>query len=130
MYGWRFATTATLPIFTTHRAGVAVEEAALAQLNAQRTALLARITSDVISASTRAEAQRAAYLRYQNDILPQAVQVEQMAEDSYRLGQTGIVALLQALQASRDIRLRSLQSASDFQDALGELERVIGAPIP
>ena len=58
------------------------------------------------------------------------VQVEQMAEDSYRLCQTGIVALLQALQASRDTRLRSLQSASDFQDALGELERVIGAPLP
>ena len=53
-----------------------------------------------------------------------------MAEDSYRLGQTGLAALLQALQASRDIQLRSLQTASDFQDALSQLERAIGAPIP
>ena len=53
-----------------------------------------------------------------------------MAEDSYRLGQTGIAALLQALQASRDVQLRSLQTASDLQDALSELERAIGAPIP
>ena len=53
-----------------------------------------------------------------------------MAEDSYRLGQTGIAALLQALQASRDMRLRSLQTASDFQNALSELERAIGAPHP
>ena len=71
-----------------------------------------------------------AYLRSQNEILPLAQQVETMAEDSYRLGQTGIAALLQALQASRDIRLRSLQTASDFQDALGQLERALGAPLP
>ena len=77
-----------------------------------------------------ADAQRIAYLRYQSEILPLAQQVEVMAEDSYRLGQTGIAALLQALQASRDMRLRSLQTASDLQDALSQLERAIGAPIP
>jgi hypothetical protein len=33
-------------IFTTHRAGVQLEEAALAQLNAQRMAVLARITGE------------------------------------------------------------------------------------
>jgi cobalt-zinc-cadmium efflux system outer membrane protein len=130
MYGWRVAAAATIPIFTTHRAGVQLEEAALMQLNAQRMAVLARITGEVMSASAVADAQRTAYLRYQNEILPQAQQVELMAEDSYRLGQTGIAALLQALQASRDMRLRSLQTASDFQDALSQLERAIGAPIP
>jgi cobalt-zinc-cadmium efflux system outer membrane protein len=130
LYGWRVAASATLPLFTTHRAGVVLEEAALTQLNAQREAVLARITGEVTSASALADARRTAYLRYQTEILPQALQVEQMAEDSYRLGQSGIAALLQALQASRDTRLRSLQTASDLQDALGELERAIGAPLP
>jgi cobalt-zinc-cadmium efflux system outer membrane protein len=130
MYGWRVAAAATIPLFTSHRAGVVVEQAALAQLNAQREAVLARITGEVTSAAAAAEAQRIAYLRYQNEILPLAQQVETMAEDSYRLGQTGITALLQALQASRDMRLRSLQTAADFQDALSQLERAIGAPIP
>ena len=130
MYGWRVAATASIPIFTTRRAGVMLEEAALTELNAQRMAVLARITGEVMSASALADAQRAAYLRYQNEILPRAQQVELMAQDSYRLGQTGIAALLQALQASRDMQLRSLQTASDFQDALGQLERAIGAPIP
>jgi cobalt-zinc-cadmium efflux system outer membrane protein len=130
MYGWRLAASATIPVFTTHRAGVLVEQATLAQLNAQKAAVLARITGEVTSASTRADAQRLAYLRYQNEILPLAQQVETMAEDSYRLGQTGIAALLQALQASRDLRLRSIQTASDLQDALSELERAIGAPLP
>jgi outer membrane protein, heavy metal efflux system len=130
MYGWRLAAAITVPVFTSHRAGVQVEEASLAQLNAQRTALLTRISGEVMAAAQTAEAQRVAYVRYQNEILPLAQQVETMAQDSYRLGQTGIAALLQALQASRDIRLRSLQSASDFQDALGQLERAIGAPLP
>ena len=130
MYGWRVAAAATIPIFTTHRAGVLLEEAALAQLHAQRMAVLARVTGEVMAASEVADAQRMAYLRYQNEILPQAQQVETMAEDAYRLGQTGIAALLQALQASRDMRLRSLQTASDFQDALSQLERAIGAPVP
>jgi hypothetical protein len=56
--------------------------------------------------------------------------VERMAEDSYRLGQTGINAFLQALQASRDARLRSLQTAADLQTALVDLERAVGAPLP
>ena len=129
-YGWRVAAAAVIPIFTTHRAQLAVEQATLAQFNAQRTALLARITGEVTAASTVADAQRVAYLRYRDEILPLALDVERMAEDSYRLGQTGITALLQALQASRDMRLRSLQTAQAFQDALSELERVIGAPIP
>src|SRR6185503_2496475 len=44
MYGWRLAAAATIPIFTNHRAGILLEEAALTQLNAQRMAVLARIT--------------------------------------------------------------------------------------
>ena len=49
---------------------------------------------------------------------------------AYQLGQTGIAALLQALQASRDVRLRSLDAVSQFQTALADLERAIGAPLP
>jgi hypothetical protein len=107
-----------------------VEEATLAQLNAQHAAVLARVTGDVTSASALAEAERLTYLRYRDEILPQTQDVERMAEDSYRLGQTGIAALLQALQQSRQVRLQSLQTASDLQNALSDLERAIGAPIP
>ena len=69
-------------------------------------------------------------MRYRDVILPQAQQVEQLAQDSYQLGQTGIAALLQALQTSREVRLRSLDAISQFQTTLAELERAIGAPLP
>jgi outer membrane protein, heavy metal efflux system len=128
--GWRAAIGVVVPIFTRHRAGVLLEEATLTQLMAERDASLARITGEVTAAAVIADAQRQQYLRYRDQIIPQAQEVERLAEDSYRLGQTGIAAFLQALQASRDVRLRSLQAASDFHTALSDLERAIGAPLP
>lgn len=128
--GWRAAVAVAIPIFTRHRAGVRLEEITLQQILAERDATLARIGGEVTSAVAIADAQRQQFLRYRDQIIPQAVVVERMAEDSYRLGQTGITAFLQALQASRDVRLRSLQSASDLETALVDLERAIGAPLP
>ncbi len=129
-YGWRASLAITLPLLTTHKAGVAVEDATLAQLVAQRQAALSRIVGEVTAAAAAAEAQRQTYLRYRDAIVPQARQVEEMAQESYRLGQTGLAALLQALQASRDIRLRALDAGSQFQTGLADLERAIGAPLP
>jgi hypothetical protein len=71
-YGWRAGVALAVPIFTTHRAGVQVEQSTLEHLGALR----------------------------------------------------------QALQSSRDVRLRSLDAASQFQDSLADLERAIGAPLP
>jgi len=129
-YGWRAGAAVTLPLFTTHRAGVLVEQTTLEQLIAQRQATLVRIQGDVTAASQRAQAQRELYVRYRDQIIPQAMQVEQLAQDAYQLGQTGIAALLQALQATRDVRLRSLDAIDQFQTALADLERAIGAPLP
>jgi cobalt-zinc-cadmium efflux system outer membrane protein len=129
-YGWRAGIAVTLPLFASHKAGVTAEEARLAQLSAQRGAALLRIDGEVTAAAAIAEAQRQAYVQYRDVILPQAQEVEQLARSSYELGQTGIAALLQALQASRDVRLRSLEAVSQFQAALAELERAIGAPLP
>jgi len=127
--GWKAAVAVTMPIFTTHKAGVVLEESTLAQLTAERAATEARITSEVAAATTVADAQRQQYIRYRDQIIPQAVLVENMADDAYRLGQTGISAYLQALQATRDVRLRSLQAEADLQAALADLEQAMGAPL-
>jgi len=102
----------------------------LAQITLQRQATQLRIEGAVSAAAVTAEAHRLAYVRYRDVILPQAQEVEQLAQDAYSLGQTGIAALLQALQSSRDVRLRSLDAVSQFQTALADLERAIGAPLP
>ena len=129
-YGWRAGAAITLPLFTTHRAGVLVEQTTLDQLMAQRQATLLRIQGEVTAASQRAQAQRDLFVRYRDQIIPQAMQVEGLAQDAYQLGQTGIGPLLLALQATRDVRLRSLDAIDQFQTALADLERAIGAPLP
>jgi len=128
--GWRAGLAVAVPVFTRHEAGVLVERSTLDQLSAAREATVARVTADVTAAASTADVQRQTYLRYRDSILPQAQQVEQLAQDSYELGQTGIASLLQALQASRDVRLRSLDAMSEFQASLADLEQAIGAPLP
>jgi cobalt-zinc-cadmium efflux system outer membrane protein len=128
--GWRAAIAIGVPLFTRHRAGVQLEEATLAQLESERNATRARIGGDVTSAAALAQSQWEQFVRYRDQILPQALEVERMAEDSYRLGQTGIAAFLQALQAARDVRLRALQAGADLQRTLADLERAIGTPLP
>ena len=129
-YGWRAAVGITLPILTQHKAAVAVENATLSALKGARTATASRVAGDVLAAAVTAEARRAQLVEYRDDIVPRALAVERMAEDSYRLGQTPLIALLTALQATRDVRLRSLDAAAEFQNAVGDLERAIGAPLP
>ena len=128
--GWRAAIAIGIPLFTQHRAGVQLETATLAQLETERDATRARIAGEVTSAATLAQSQWEQYVRYRDQILPQALEVERMAEDAYRLGQTGIAAFLQALQATRDVRLRALQAGADFQRTLADLERAVGTPLP
>lgn len=128
--GWRAGLGVTVPLFTRNRAAVRLEEATLTAIAAERAAALSRINGDVAAAGAVADALGQQYLRYQATIVPQALEIERLAEDSYRLGRTGIAAFLQALQTSRDVRMRTLQTAADFQSARATLERAIGAPLP
>ncbi|MEO8482469.1 MAG: TolC family protein [Acidobacteriota bacterium] len=128
-YGWRLSAGITLPVFTTHRATVIVEDATLAQFTAERQAALARVTGAVAGAIERATAARAQVAQYQDVILPLASEAERQAQAAYSGGQTGLPALVQALQTARDTRQRGLQAGLDYQHALADLERAIGAPI-
>ena len=128
-FGWRFDFSVTLPVFTQHGADVALEDAALVQARAERDARGAAVAGMVAAAYARAISAREQLVRYEADILPRARDVEQMAQDGYAAGQTSLPVLLQALQAARDVRRRGLQAGLDFQLALADLERALGAPL-
>lgn len=130
VWGWRAGLTVTLPIFTPHRAEVEVEQATLAQLAAERDAAAAQIAGEVAAAVAQAAVAQRQALRFRDEILPHALEVEGLAEDAYRAGETGLVALLQALQSTRDLRLRALAAGLDFQVALADLEQALGTPLP
>jgi cobalt-zinc-cadmium efflux system outer membrane protein len=128
-FGWRAGAAIALPIFTTGRPEIKVAEATLARAVADREARAAQVSGAVMAAMSRATAARQALDRYQTDVLPSLQLVEQMAEESYRAGQTGLPAYLQALQAAREIRQRAVQAGLDYQVALADLERAMGRPL-
>jgi cobalt-zinc-cadmium efflux system outer membrane protein len=128
-FGWRAAAAVALPIFTTGRPEIAVAEATLIRATADRDARVAQIAGAVTAALARAAAARQTVERYQAEILPASLQVEQMADESYRAGQTGLPAYLQTLQAARDVRQRALQAGLEYQLALADLERAMGTPL-
>ena len=79
--GWRAAVGIGVPLFTRHRAGVQLEEATLAQLQSERDATRTRIQGEVASAAALAQSNLDQFQRYRDQILPQALDVERMAED-------------------------------------------------
>ncbi len=128
-YGWKAGLAITIPVFTRHDAGVRVETARVVQLRAQREARVAELTGQATAAAARARAGRQRYLRYRDEIVPQLSTLESMAEDSYRSGQTGLAAFLQAMQSAREVRLLATDAGLEYQSALADLERAIGGPI-
>jgi len=124
-WGYRAAVAISIPVFTRHNGQVRIEEATTSWLRAQREALAQRIQAAVAAAAARAAAQAEQYRRYRDATLPRSREVETMAEESYRSGQSNLVALLQALQAAREVRAQALRSAADYEAALTELQRAM-----
>jgi cobalt-zinc-cadmium efflux system outer membrane protein len=127
--GWRLGANIALPVFTTGKADVVVADATVARAEADRSARLAEITGAVAAALARATAARQALDRYTGELLPALQEIEQMADESYRAGQTGLPAYLQTVQAAREMRTRALQAGLDYQRALADLERAMGTPL-
>jgi cobalt-zinc-cadmium efflux system outer membrane protein len=127
--GWRANAGVTLPLFTTHKAGVTLESAELQRLQAEREAVRDVITGAVAAALARAASAQTRVTAYERDILPLTQQDEAFAQAAYQSGQTGIDALILALQRARERRLSGLQSIQDFQLALADLERAIRGPV-
>lgn len=128
--GFRASIGITVPLFTKHLAGVVVEDAELTRLMAQRTAAAAELTGTVAAALARATSAKEQLTRSATESLPRATEVERMAQDSYSSGQSSLVVLLQAVQFTRDVRRRHLDAGAEYQRALADLERAIGAPLP
>ncbi len=128
-YGWRAGADVTVPLFTRHRAGVAVERGVTAELQAQRIAIVEKARGAVLAAAARATALQDQVRRFDTAILPRAREVEAMAEDAYRSGQTGLVTLLQAIGTAREIRTRAIDADLAFQLAVADLERAMGTPL-
>jgi outer membrane protein, heavy metal efflux system len=119
----------TIPLFTRNQGELAQSQAMIDQLGAKRAAARRVVESQVFAAIARIDGQRKQLESYRTRIIPAAVELAALAEESYKMGRTPVLALLEAQRALRDVRRDYLQALLEFQAALADLEEVIGGPI-
>ncbi|HEY2933778.1 MAG TPA: TolC family protein [Acidobacteriota bacterium] len=100
------------------------------QIKLAHQAIRRRVEGLVQSALARLEAQRTRMRSFQTEIVPAALELERLAEESYREGKSSILTVLEAQKSLRDVRVESLQAEFDFQMSAAELEEVAGVPLP
>jgi cobalt-zinc-cadmium efflux system outer membrane protein len=119
----------TIPLFTRNQGELAQAQATIDQLRAKREAARRVVESQVFAALARIDGQRRQVESYRTRIIPAAIELAALAEESYKMGRTPVLALLEAQRALRDVRRDYLQALLEFQAALADLEEVIGGPI-
>jgi outer membrane protein, heavy metal efflux system len=124
--GFNMQVTVPLPIFNRQKGEIRKSSATLDQLRAERDAARQRISSEIGRAALSLESARQQVEFYETRLLPDAERVRQMAIESYRAGQTGILSVIDATRNARDVRQAYLQALFDYQSALADLEQAAG----
>lgn len=120
-----------LPLFDRGQAGVARAEAEVAEREAERLALEARLRVMLPLSRAVAVERAEAAARFRREVLARVPEVVSVAEVAYREGDQGLVALLDAHRAAMDARLRALDLELGAHTARLELERLLGSdPTP
>ncbi len=121
--------TWALPLFSRNKGEIAQSAATISQLQAQRDAVRRVVESDVFGALARIDAQRKQVEAYRTTIVRTAESLEGLAEESYKLGRSSVLNVLDAQRSLRDVRREFLQASLDLQTAVADLEEVIGAEL-
>jgi cobalt-zinc-cadmium efflux system outer membrane protein len=62
-------------------------------------------------------------------LVPEATTLQGLAEESYRLGRSSILAALDAQRSLRDVKYDYMQALLNLQSAVADLEDILGGPI-
>jgi cobalt-zinc-cadmium efflux system outer membrane protein len=127
--GGRFAVAMSVPLFNRNQGEIAGSLAATSQLQAQREARQRTIENALFGTVARIRAQRQRADAYTSRLVPTAVDLESLAEESYRAGRTSVLSVLDAQRTVRDVRDEALQAALDVQTSIAELEELLGTAV-
>jgi cobalt-zinc-cadmium efflux system outer membrane protein len=127
--GPRFGVSMGVPLFSRNQGEIAGSMAAAAQLRAQRAAEQRTIENALFGTIARIQAQRQRTNAYTQRLVPTAVDLESLAEESYRAGRTPVLSVLDAQRTVRDVREEALQAALDVQTSVAELEELLGMAV-
>jgi cobalt-zinc-cadmium efflux system outer membrane protein len=127
--GGRIGITMGVPLFNRNQGEIAGSLAATSQLRAQREATQRTIENALFGTVARIRAQRQRADAYTTRLVPTAVDLESLAEESYRAGRTSVLSVLDAQRTVRDVRDEALQAALDVQTSIAELEELLGTAV-
>jgi cobalt-zinc-cadmium efflux system outer membrane protein len=124
--GFKMQVTVPLPLFNRGRGDIDKSSAMLEQLKAEREAARQRIASEIARASLNVESARKQVEFYETKLLPDAERVRELANEAYRIGQTGLLSVIDATRNAREVRQAYLQALFDYQTAVADLEQAAG----
>jgi len=127
--GGRLGFAITLPIFNRSKGAIAQALARQQTLLAETTAVRRSVMGQVESAFLDLNAQRTQVELYRDRVLPAARELESLAEESYKAGRAGILAVLGAQQNVQEVEKGYLDSLFALQRSFAALEETVGSPL-
>jgi cobalt-zinc-cadmium efflux system outer membrane protein len=118
-----------IPLFSRNQGEIAGSLARTDTIKARREAIRRRVEAAVFAALERVTAQRARVEAFRATLVPTAITIQGLVEESYRLGRDSILTTLVAQRALRDVRTEYLEALLALQAAVADLEDILGAPI-
>lgn len=119
----------TLPLFYRGQGEIALSNARMELLRltlaSQRTMVSAEVASSYFDFAAKAHQAQ----QYREKILPQTIQIEAMAEDSYKAGKTNILTLIDSQRRLNDVQKAYIDALLAAQISFATLEESVGVSL-
>lgn len=129
-YGWRAALRLELPLLNQRKGEIARSNAATESLKAELEAAKQKTRAEIAKAYFKVEALSNQVETYQKEILPEAKEIEELSQESYHEGKTGLLSAIDAQRNMHEVRLEYLDVLMKFQTAIADLEQASGVEFP
>lgn len=117
------------PIFYQYQGQIKQAKASLDQQLTQVELTKTQIAAAIMSAYEALKVSRANIEKFQQDLLPSAEKMAQLARRSYELGKTDLATAILAQQQYQQLRSSYFDSIVSYQNAWADLEKAVGLPL-
>jgi outer membrane protein TolC len=127
--GPRSQLSLTLPLYARNQGQIAQSLASQQVLENEAAAAARAVEGRVEAGYFDLKAQQTQVELYRDQLLPVARQAEGLAEESYRAGKVGILAVVEAQRSVQDTDRSYLESLFTLQSLFAALEETVGEPL-
>ena len=89
----------------------------------------ARAQFEVRDAWLRVQTARRSAALFRNELVPKTAQTVEVSRTSYEKDKSSFLDLLDAERSLRDVRLKQIQAVTQYESAVADLERAVGADL-